>query len=323
MRTRFVTKEELALAMAEEGHLRDQKLHQLYDTLMIQLDSLKRDLDTDLLRILRERDFIGEMQSSRDIEVWITTLLEREVKNSLNVGTLRSLVMSIVEEELKNRPPPTVRVSGGGGGGLTREEVDRMIGDALDVYDSDKIGKADYALQSAGSSIVYSRTSASYSRRGGLLDWLLLRGHSSSPSLILQPDNSVGNCWAFPGSHGNVTIKLAAPVVPTEFTLDHIAERISYHFESCPREYQVWGLRSEGDTMPHLFGRYVYHRGAHAIQTNRVQVTTCITSSSSYQHSSFEAFPYVTLEILSNYGHEDYTCVYRFRVHGVTPQSGQ
>jgi len=35
-------------------------------------------------------------------------------------------------------------------GGLSREEVDRMIHAALGIYDSDKTGLADYALESAG-----------------------------------------------------------------------------------------------------------------------------------------------------------------------------
>jgi hypothetical protein len=32
--------------------------------------------------------------------------------------------------------------------------------------------------------------------------------------------------------------------------------------------------------------------------------------------SEQDVFPIVTLEVLSNYGNEEYTCIYRFRVHG-------
>lgn len=40
------------------------------------------------------------------------------------------------------------------GGGLNKDEVERMIQSALGVYDSDKTGLADYALEPAGKLII-------------------------------------------------------------------------------------------------------------------------------------------------------------------------
>jgi len=313
---KFATKEELRTAIKNEESARDHLVHSVYEELLTRIELMSKDtstinnrggdIDTVLLKeLLSSRPTLAEIRTSPEIQLWIAEILEREIRNSLDIGAIRSIVKSIVEEELAHIKHTTTTHTVKGGTGLTIDEVAEMITNAIEIYDADKIGKADYALQSAGSAIVYSRTSPSYSRRSGFFDWLLLKGYASTPNLILQPDNSIGNCWAFPGSNGNVTVKLAMPIIPTEFTLDHISERIAYHWDSAPKDFQVWGLRSEGDYNAVLLGRFTYEKGKATSQTKK----------SSFFHK--EPFQYLTLEILSNYGHEDYTCVYRFRAHGI------
>lgn len=36
----------------------------------------------------------------------------------------------------------------------------------------------------------------------------------------------------------------------------------------------------------------------------------------SHQEENGEAFQIIEVQVLSNWGHEEYTCMYRFRVHG-------
>lgn len=50
-------------------------------------------------------------------------------------------------------------------------------------------------------------------------------------------------------------------------------------------------------------GRFIFHNTS-SLQNFKI-------------NSSSESFQYVDLFIVDNYGKEEYTCVYRFRVHGV------
>lgn len=44
------------------------------------------------------------------------------------------------------------------------------------------------------------------------------------------------------------------------------------------------------------------------------------TQTFEVDHAGGEAFSHVKLQILSNHGHKEYTCLYRFRVHEDLPE---
>lgn len=95
-------------------------------------------------------------------------------------------------------------------------------------------------------------------------------------------------------------------IVPTAFTYEHIPKQISRdgNIDSAPRKFQVRGLEDEGDVKGHLLGNYVYEDNGHPMQHYLVQ------------DPNPKAFQLIELIILSNHGHHEYTCLYRFRVHG-------
>lgn len=57
---------------------------------------------------------------------------------------------------------------------------------------------------------------------------------------FLKPDITPGNCWAFSGSQGHVTIKLIEPIIPESFTLEHIDFHVSYNTKTAPKKFSVW-----------------------------------------------------------------------------------
>merc|ERR1712079_517353 len=78
-------------------------------------------------------------------------------------------------------------------------DVRRIVREALTKYDADKTGLLDFALESAGGSIVttkctepYQLTSAVMSVWGVPFWW-----DTNSPRSNLQPGSSPGQCWAF------------------------------------------------------------------------------------------------------------------------------
>ncbi|XP_074127849.1 SUN domain-containing protein 2 [Sminthopsis crassicaudata] len=193
--------------------------------------------------------------------------------------------------------------------GVTEEEVNQIVQQALKRYSEDRIGLADYALESAGASILSTRCSETYDTKTAVLSmfgvplWYL----SQSPRAILQPNVYPGNCWAFQGSQGFAVIRLSARIRPSAVTLEHVSKNLSPLSEipSAPREFIVLGLPRESladDGV--VLGEFIYDKDGEPIQTFPLQGNDTYT------------YQVVELRILSNWGHPEYTCIYRFRVHG-------
>ncbi|XP_066563210.1 SUN domain-containing protein 2 [Amia ocellicauda] len=202
-------------------------------------------------------------------------------------------------------------LQGAGIGGVTLQEVHRVVQRALALYRADGIGLADYALESSGASVINTRCSETYETKTALLTLfgIPMWYHSQSPRAVIQPDVHPGSCWAFRGSHGFVVVQLSSPVRPRAVTLEHIPRTLSPsgRIDSAPRHFAVYGMTSEKQEEGTLLGQFTYDQDGEPIQT--------FTLPDSLQ----EVYPLVELRVLSNWGHPEYTCVYRFRVHGEGP----
>ncbi|NXC83538.1 SUN1 protein, partial [Cercotrichas coryphoeus] len=122
----------------------------------------------------------------------------------------------------------------------------------------------------------------------------------------VQPDMYPGNCWAFKGSQGYLVVRLSMKIYPTAFTLEHIPKTLSPtgNITSAPRNFSVYGLDDEYQEEGKLLGEYVYDQDGEPLQMFPVM------------GKNEDAFQIVELRIFSNWGHAEYTCLYRFRVHG-------
>ncbi|POI19256.1 hypothetical protein CIB84_017001, partial [Bambusicola thoracicus] len=121
------------------------------------------------------------------------------------------------------------------------------------------------------------------------------------------PDNHPGNCWPFPGSQGHVLIKLPVAIFPKAVTINHGIEAAAYHADStssAPKDFAVYGLQEEDDEKGTLLGEFIFIPGQAPGQTFQLE----------NEQSGF--IKYVRLQVLSNWGHREYTCVYQFRLHG-------
>ncbi|CAL8302713.1 unnamed protein product [Lota lota] len=195
------------------------------------------------------------------------------------------------------------------GAGVTEEQVQLMVRNALRLYSQDRTGLADYALESGGGSILSTRCSETYETRTALLSLfgLPLWYFSQSPRVVIQPDVQPGNCWAFRGSTGYLVIRLSMKVQPTAFSLEHIPKALapSGALRSAPRDFTVYGLDDEGQEEGTLLGSYSYEEDGEAVQTYNVT------------EENEQAYQIIEVRILSNWGNQEYTCLYRLRVHGI------
>ncbi|XP_069823373.1 SUN domain-containing protein 2 [Dendropsophus ebraccatus] len=192
--------------------------------------------------------------------------------------------------------------------GVSREEVYEIVNRALQRYSEDRIGLVDYALESSGASVLNTRCSETYETKTALISLfgVPLWYQSQSPRVILQPDSNPGNCWAFRGSHGYAVIRLSSRIKPTAVTLDHIPRSLSPKstISSAPKDFSVYGLEEETQKEGKLLGNFTYNQNGSPIQTF------------SLKGNNISTFDLVELRIQSNWGHPEYTCIYRFRVHG-------
>ncbi|NWS68256.1 SUN2 protein, partial [Crotophaga sulcirostris] len=261
----------------------------------------------------------------RDVEAQFPAWLSQFLSQSQQVGAaglllqqedlqkeLQALEHKILAKVLEDQRLLSRDTQGGVGvavrQGLTEEQVHRIVGQALKRYSEDRVGMVDYALESAGASVINTRCSETYNTRTAQLSLfgIPLWYQSQSPRVILQPDVNPGNCWAFRGSQGFAVIRLSSIIHPTAVTLEHIPKALSPQGDiaSAPRDFAVYALKEEGDEEGLLLGQFTYNRDGDPIQTFY------------FEADSMDTYQLVELRVLSNWGHPEYTCLYRFRVHG-------
>ncbi|XP_027132919.1 SUN domain-containing protein 2 isoform X2 [Larimichthys crocea] len=200
---------------------------------------------------------------------------------------------------------------------VSEEDVHVIVKNALRIFSQDRTGLADYALESGGGSILSTRCSETYETKAALLSLfgVPLWYFSQSPRAVIQPDVHPGNCWAFRGSAGFLVIRLSMRVVPSAFSLEHVPKALapSGTLHSAPRDFSVYGLDDESQVTGTLLGSFTYDEDGEALQTFSVTVS---------EEDSDLSFHIIEVQILSNWGHQDYTCMYRFRVHGTPEDAG-
>ncbi|XP_048186620.1 SUN domain-containing protein 1 isoform X3 [Perognathus longimembris pacificus] len=192
--------------------------------------------------------------------------------------------------------------------GITEAQARVIVNNALKLYSQDKTGMVDFALESGGGSILSTRCSETYETKTALLSLfgIPLWYFSQSPRVVIQPDIYPGNCWAFKGSQGFLVVRLSMLIHPTTFTVEHIPKTLSPtgSISSAPKDFAVYGLESEYEEEGQLLGQFTYDQDGESLQMFHTP------------ERLDRAFQIVELRILSNWGHPEYTCLYRFRVHG-------
>ncbi|XP_025157930.1 SUN domain-containing protein 3 isoform X2 [Harpegnathos saltator] len=195
---------------------------------------------------------------------------------------------------------------------ITEEYVRRIVKEILQIYDADKTGQVDYALESAGGEIISTRDTQEYnikSRAINIFGFLLYyQSYNNDPRIVIQK-NSIhpGSCWAFQNFPGYLLIRLRSAIYVTGFTLEHVSRLIvpAGNMSSAPKNFNVWGLTDENDPKPVMFGDYEFTYFEYNLQYFPIQNTGIERS-----------YEYIELRIQSNHGQLDYTCLYKFRIHG-------
>ncbi|XP_076856160.1 SUN domain-containing protein 1 isoform X11 [Brachyhypopomus gauderio] len=265
---------------------------------------------------------------------WLSTRFVRSSDLPASLAALQksilgnlSLQLEQTQQKVSTETVTRAVLQSAGEAGLSEEHVQLMVQNALKLYSQDRTGLADYALESAGGSVLSTRCSETYKTKTALMSLfgLPLWYFSQSPRAVIQPDVHPGNCWAFQGSQGYLVIRLSMKIVPTAFSMEHVPKALSPtgNISSAPRNFTVYGLGDEDQAQGQVLGHYVYQEDGDALQTYPVKVRARHRAGAADSHScrvnqenNTDAFQIIELRVLSNWGHPEYTCLYRFRVHG-------
>ncbi|KZT00772.1 uncharacterized protein LAESUDRAFT_764305 [Laetiporus sulphureus 93-53] len=238
--------------------------------------------------------------------------------------------------------------------------INHLVESSVSRLTKDTLARTDYALYSGGAQVIPSLTSETYQIEngwgskimgyfgGGVGGWI-----GRPPVTALHHDINHGHCWPFPGTHGQLGVKLAAPIYISAVTIDHVAKEVATDMRSTPRQMELWGLIEGEDNIEKVkewralrdAKREVARTEAElqgrpfADQTEPAYPSTLPKSPEYFRIASFTYnvhspnniqtfeipdeiqdlgidFGVVVLLIDNNWGRDDFTCLYRLRVHG-------
>ena len=171
-----------------------------------------------------------------------------------------------------------------------------------------------------------------------------------SPINALHPHNYAGRCWPFEGSEGQLGVKLAWRAYISDITIDHVAKEVAFDLRSTPRQMEVWGLVEGQENLAKVAGWLAdrQRRRSDAVESGHpldpkdeewevpkhlpkdvqyIRVARFLYDVHSTRNT--QTFPVdsevralgvdfgvVVLVVKNNWGRQEYTCLYRFRVHG-------
>ncbi|XP_042623212.1 SUN domain-containing protein 1-like isoform X7 [Cyprinus carpio] len=277
-------------------------------------DSVSEQVEKEIRSLFYGSDREEELELPKSLLQWLSDHFVSTTEMQASLSTLENSILGNLSLQVEEGQSPsketitqTVRQATGEAG-LSEEHVQLIVNNAMKLYSEDRTGLVDYALESGGGSIISTRCSESFDTKTALLSLFgfPLWYFSQSARVVIQPDVHPGNCWAFKGSQGYLVIGLSMKILPTAFSLDHVPKSLSPtgNISSAPREFSVYGLDDEQQEEGQLLGQYVYNEDGDALQTFLVSEEVS------------RGFQIIEMRVLSNWGHPEYTCVYRFRVHG-------
>jgi len=308
-------KSELNEKITQEGSSVENKI----DFLKRQIEELQMALNAHKALVLEQASLGSNLEdkfSSEQLKLnEEQVVLQLKEQLLLEVTKVREEIMQVVNLQI-NQKVASETASDGSLPMTWSPELEAFINATverlLEIYDADKIAKVDYALASSGASVLSVRCTETFSLKNAqyqVWGYPLWKKSGNDPKVALQPGIVPGECWAFSGNQGYLIVELSETVVVTGFTVEHLPRSLSPTgtIDTAPRDFRVMGLKSEQDDMPILLGRFTYQDNGKSLQ-----YFDALEVDSTEVHS----FKIVELVIESNHGNLEYTCLYRFRVHG-------
>ncbi|KAL9555093.1 hypothetical protein MBANPS3_002516 [Mucor bainieri] len=288
---------------------------QLPDTILIPTDKDNRlELPADFYERLHNagswNQFLQHNRAAIDhyLQGRMEQYFSKQEKNGAIIG--RDAFLSLVTNDLIKRAK---------GGKHTDADaapsLGQLVASAVEKYHQDMLDTADFALETRGARVIFTKTSATFDPVGAwkrrLRTSMGLSVLMRPPEMALRPDTHAGACWAMAGQQGSLGITLSEPILVQGVTIEHPSSNILLHaIDSAPKDVEVYGISHYG----------VYGKQEELVSLGRVYYD--INSSKHVQTFTLNSNPTepyraVLIKIKSNWGSLDHTDLYRIRVHGI------
>ncbi|EYB90141.1 hypothetical protein Y032_0223g2673 [Ancylostoma ceylanicum] len=232
---------------------------------------------------------IDEKKLIEKITAIVHAKMDQDLKLKLETE-LRALKSSY-EEKILSLKAEKSRVD------IDYSHLESLIRAAIYEYDSDKTGMFDFALESAGASIISTRCSENYNTYSRLEKiWNIPLWYSSyGPRTVIQRNSKTlfpGECWSFKGPVGYITIGLSHPINMTIFSYEHIGahQAPAGQRPSCPKTFKIWAYKSEADMDTRvLLGDFTYDIKGPPLQFFVIKV--CASRTVAYYGNEYILIP--------------------------------
>ncbi|KAH9919952.1 hypothetical protein B0H21DRAFT_702028 [Amylocystis lapponica] len=200
----------------------------------------------------------------------------------------------------------------------------------------DDVGYRDFADYSAGARPIEPMTSLTYTLPTTFYERIFARKRivPRPPSSALKRDVQPGNCWPMSGSSGYIGVKLSDPIVVTSVTIEHLPATLARDITTAPRSFVLWGLLDRS-ALPGPVLRAsddVAHNSLPSSLIKHVSHDFVLVVLAEFQYDiwdqqhvqTFQVQPHyppvkmdtAIFQIRENWGSDNFTCIYRLRVHG-------
>jgi SUN domain-containing protein 1/2 len=199
------------------------------------------------------------------------------------------------------------------------QNLQNMIRRTFYLYNADKTGRPDFASESIGASIMFTRCTETYTKNAQWLSVLNIQLFKvyNEPRVIIQNNVHPGNCYAFKGKTADIFIKLAAEIYPTSFSIEHIPIELTptHSLDTAPQNFSVYGYETEN--------QIDVNEGIHLGSFRDDNTSSEVLQFFNVQNQVKKVLSIIELKIESNGGNKDYTCLYKFRVHGIMLENNE
>jgi SUN domain-containing protein 1/2 len=231
--------------------------------------------------------------------------------------------------------------------------IGHLVDSAVSLYNKDILARPDYAQHTNGAFIIPTLTSPTFELRPSTLRGHIIGVLTGAPFPIgrsplnaLHHDLHSGYCWPFAGTEGQLALSLAAPIYITDVTIDHVAREVALDIRTAPREMELWGLVEGKDNIAKVKEwmtekakrkEEAKERGEEVeeeeypktLPKSQQYIRVANFSYDIHAPNNVQTFPVlqeirdlgvdfgiVALRVKNNWGRNDFTCLYRMRVHG-------
>jgi len=176
-----------------------------------------------------------------------------------------------------------------------------MIDNELERFASERVGMINYASKTWGAFVLFAYAIRPISH--SYFSWLIAKPDNIGYANVMLDNDDLKKTWCFEGSVGKVTLRLDFSIIPTNFTIDNVAKEMSPDFTATPQNVTVYGFLDPKDVdqngIPLLSATY---------DINGTQTQTWPVQWENNREETY--FEYFKLQIWSNYGNPNYTCLF-------------